>query len=275
MALSPEGTQVALGKIEDRWNIWLLDLSRGASTRFTFGSAIDSDPVWSPDGRRIIFSSNRDGSYNLYQKQVSGVKDEEIVLKSSDEKYATSWSHDGRFLLYESRTPQPNFALCVLPLKGDKKPIPFAITQFSESDARFSPDGHWVAYTSDESGQPEIYVRSFAMNAAGTAVEAGSKWHVSNGPGVLPRWRGDGRELYYLTYPEGPAMAVETATAPVFRPGTPRSLGTVGPVPREWPNSEARWDSAADGKRFLALAPVVGKPEPFTVVLNWQSGLKK
>ena len=110
LALSPDGTRLAVTKNSggaDAANIWLLDLSRGgAGTRFTFGSLVDENPVWSPDGSRIIFSSNRDGPYNLYQKPANGVKDEEVLLKSSEDKLATSWSRDGRFLLYDSGSPE-------------------------------------------------------------------------------------------------------------------------------------------------------------------------
>jgi Tol biopolymer transport system component len=266
LALSPDGTRLAVTKGGGGLvNIWLLDLSRGgASTRFTFGSASDAYPVWSPDGSRIIFSSNRDGRYNLYQKPANGVQDEVVLLKSSENKYATSWSRDGRFLLYAAAHAKTKSDIWVLPLEGDRKPAPFQSTEFFERQARFSPDGHWVAYCSDESGRPEVYVRSFSMNSAGTAVEAGGKWQVSNGGGNDPRWRGDGRELYYRSS-DGRVMAVEIATNPAFRTGTPQPLGL---------STFASWDSAADGKRFLSLAAKGGPPQ-YTVVLNWQAGLKK
>ena len=226
--------------------------------------AIDTNPVWSPDGSRIIFSSNRDGPFNLYQKPANGVKDEEVLLKSSEDKYATSWSRDGRFLLYTVVHPKTKSDIWVLPLDSDKKPVPFLITEFNERQARFSPDGHWVAYTSDESGQDEVYVRSFSMNSAGTAVEAGGKWPISNGFGVDPHWRGDGRELYYRSRGGG-LLAVEIAANPAFRAGSPQPLGV---------STFASWDSTADGRRFLKLA-TTSEPHPYTVVLNWQAGLKK
>jgi hypothetical protein len=215
LALSPDGTKLALGQasrtvenyVDKRYvaltglavmehldlshrEVWLLDLSRSTSTRFTFGSAIDADPVWSPDGNRIVFSSNRDGgTFTLYQKLVSGVKEEEVLLKTSVNKFPTSWSRDGRFLLYDSLDPTMKMDIWVLPLESDKHPVPFLRTEFWESDAHFSPDGHWVAYVSDESGQPEVYVRSFASNSGGTAVEVGGKWLVSNGSGVVSNVR--------------------------------------------------------------------------------------
>jgi eukaryotic-like serine/threonine-protein kinase len=271
LVLSPDGTRLAFSKRSGQArNIWLLDLSRDTSTRFTFGSAIDSHPVWSPDGSRIIFSSGTD----LYEKPASGVKDAELLLKSGQvQPRAESWSRDGRFLLYDAVGPKTNWDIWVLPLGGDKKPIPFLVTEFREGDARFSPDGHWVAYDSDESGHYEIYVRSFAMNSAGTAVEAGIKWQISNGSGLYPRWRGDGRELYYSSQ-DGQMMAVEIATNPEFKPGKPQPLGlSVGTA------SGTVWDCTADGRRFLVAARTTAAqsngPEPYTVILNWQAGLKK
>ena len=152
----------------------------------------------------------------------------------------------------------------MLPMDGDGKPVPFLISEFDQRQARFSPDGHWVAYSSDESGVREVYVRSFSMNSAGTAVEVGGKWPISVGGGHTPRWRGDGRELYYLTSALQ-LMAVEIATTPTFRVGPSHPLGYL--------TSVAFW-AAADGRRFLSLGKAGGQ-EPYTVVLNWQSGLKK
>jgi serine/threonine protein kinase/Tol biopolymer transport system component len=272
VALSPDGTRVALSKGSGpASNIWLLDLSRDTSTRFTFGSAIDYDPVWSPDGSHIIFSSGN----GLYQGFVNGAKDAELLLKSSGFASADSWSRDGRFLLYQVVDPKTNWDIWVLPLEGDKKPIPFLVTEFKEHDARFSPDGHWVAYDSNESGNYEIYVRSFAMNSAGTAVEAGSKWQISKGYGDQPCWRGDGRELYYRAQ-DGEVMAVEIVTNPKFKPGKPQPLGFTPPTSS---TAGYLWDATADGHRFLVAAPKTvptsNAGEPYTVILNWQASLKE
>jgi Tol biopolymer transport system component len=269
LALAPDGKRAAVSKKSGAAaNIWMLDLARGGSARFTFDAAAESDPVWSPDGSRIIFSSNRDGPYNLYQKLSSGEKDEEALLKSSEAKYATSWSRDGRFLLYTVVSPRTKHDIWVLPLQGDQKPVPFLITPFDESQARFSPDGHWVAYSSYESGQSEVYVRSFSLDHAGTPVDAGGKWQISNG-GMYPAWRRDGRELYYRSR-DGGLMAVEIATTPTFQAGPPQPLGTL--LRGLW--RDIPWDPTADGRRFLAPAAKSGS-EPYTVVLNWQATLKK
>jgi Tol biopolymer transport system component len=227
----------------------------------------DSHPVWSPDGSRIIFSSGN----HLYQKPTSSVKDAELLLKASSPQ-AMDWSRDGRFLLYRVFDPKTDWDFWVLPLEGDKKPVPFLVTEFRERDPRFSPDGHWVAYISDESGHYEIYVRSFAMNSAGTAVEASVKWKISDGYGRKTLWRGDGRELYY-TGGDGQVMAVEIATNPEFKPGKPQPLGfSAG-------GSDTAWDCTADGRRFLVAVPKTEPKskgqEPYTVILNWQASLKK
>ena len=187
------------------YNIWLVDLSRGgAGTRFTFGSAEDVDPVWSPDGSRIIFSSGPKGSSgDLYQKPANGAKDEELLLKSDDDKHPNSWSSDGRFLLYTVLNPTRGSDIWVLPLEGNQKPVPFLRTEFDETSAHFSPDGHWVAYQSNESGRAEVYVRSFSMNSTGTAVETGGKWQISNGGGLQPRWRDTGGNFTIVPGMEG------------------------------------------------------------------------
>ncbi len=267
LEFSPDGTRAALSRADrgQASSIWLLDLSSGASARFAFGPASNHFPVWSADGNRIVFSSSPDGAFDLYQEPANRAKDAELLLKTGDDKYASSWSPDGRFLLYTQLNAKTKRDIWVLPLDGDKKPLPFLVTQLNEGNARFSPDGRWVAYESDESGDYEIYVRSFSMNAARTAVDVGGKWQVSKGCGIDPHWRSDGRELYYLTC-DGYIMAVQIAASPDFKPGTPRRLGI--------PQREGAWGASSDGKRFLKLAPE-GKPQPYTVVLNWQAGLKR
>ncbi|HXQ26723.1 MAG TPA: protein kinase [Candidatus Acidoferrales bacterium] len=276
LSLSPDGTQAAVSRRDSigfNETLWLLDLSRGASTRFTFGPSFDIDPIWSPDGKRIVFDSNRSGVYDLYMKLASGVKDEELLLKSSENKRPTSWSRDGRFLLYTaSDTKTAREDLWVLPLEGDKKPFPFLRTEFNNYAGQFSPDGHWVAYVSDESGHNEIYLRTFSPGSSGTAADAGGKWLISANGGSQPRWRRDGKELYYLA-PDGRLMAVEIATNPVLRAGVPKALFQTPPhaeIIRGY-----QWDVTPDGTRLLYLAPTKQGAAPFRVVLNWQAALKK
>jgi serine/threonine protein kinase/Tol biopolymer transport system component len=281
-ALSPEGSRAAVTRQEVissafGSDLWLLDFTRGINTRFTFGRGNNRSPVWSPDGSKIIFSSNRDGVFDLYQKAASGVSDEEPLLKSDEDKHPTSWSHDGRYLLYTSIDPKTKYDLWVLPLEGDRKPVPFLKTEFSESDGSFSPDMHWVAYTSDESGKSEIYIRSFTK-ASGATSETGGKWQISVGGGSGPRWRGDGKELYYRA-PDGKVMAVEITPGTAFRSGTPKPLFQARPdegAVLRTGYSVSNWDVAPDGTRFLLSTPAKeSSPTPVTVVLSWTSLLKK
>lgn len=271
MALSPDGTQVAVSRKNGKGaNIWLLDTDGGSATRLTFGAASDSYPVWSADGSRIIFASDRDGEYNLYQRPANGTRDEELLFKSSENKFPSSWSRDERFLTYSAITPKTRHDIWLLSLEGEKKPVPFLITASEEFSARFSPDCHWMAYTSNESGLFEVYVRSFSMSSSGTGLEAGGRWQISNGSAVEPHWRGDGRELYYRSLTDGRVMAVDIATSPSFRHGVPHALGVF--TSKEL--GGVNFFPASDGKRFLKLALKNG-PAPFTVLMNWQTGLKK
>jgi eukaryotic-like serine/threonine-protein kinase len=191
------------------------------------------------------------------------------LLKSSDGyKYATSSSRDGRFLFYTVVNPKTKSDLWVLPLNGDHKPIPFLRTEFNESSGQFSPDGHWIAYTSDESGGDEIYVREFSSSSAQGSWDSEGKWLISKGGGTGPRWRGDGKELFYVAS-DGKLMSVDIRAKPVFEAGAPRPLFQL-------PLGFIGVDVTADGKRFLVAVPVAQSASvPFTVVLNWQTTLKK
>jgi tRNA A-37 threonylcarbamoyl transferase component Bud32/dipeptidyl aminopeptidase/acylaminoacyl peptidase len=261
LSLAPDGTHLAMekGRHGEAPSVWLMDLARGTSTRLAFGQGNASHPIWSADGGRIIFSSNREGTFNLYEASASGVTDAKVLLTSSDDKVPTSWSADGQYLLYNLMGPKTN-GIWMLQPGGDCKPAPFRQTEFNEYGGRFSPDGHWVAYVSDESGVQEVYVRSLAANPVG-------KWAVSHGGGTTPKWRSDGRELYYSSKDQR-LMAVEIASGREFRAGKPRALGVL--VSRNTP----AWDAAADGQRFLVAVPKT-EPEPYTVILNWYGALKK
>jgi Tol biopolymer transport system component len=272
--LSPDGTRAAIARVEaPSQTLWLLDLARGTNTRFTFGSSSALAPVWSPDASSIIFALSRGGNFDLYQKPANGTKDEELLLKSSEDKYPTSWSRDGRFLLYTAAGPKANYGLWVLPIGGDKKPFPFLRTEFNERSGQFSPDGRWVAYSSDESGRDEIYVRAFSPVSGEAGNGAGGKWLISNNGGILPRWRADGKELYYRTL-YGTLMAVEVKTGSAFEEGAPKVL-MQAPLITVLKISPT-WDVSSDGKRFFLPAPTAQSIQAsFTVVLNWQAALKK
>jgi Tol biopolymer transport system component len=277
VTLSPDGARAAVGRLVPQASnpaIWLVDLARGTSARFTFGLSSANVGTWSPDGSRIVFDSSPsfNGASDLYRKLASGVGDEEPLLKSNSGKFPTSWSRDGRFLLYTADAEKRS--LWVLPVEGERKPFPFLQTDFDNSDGQFSPDGHWVAYVSNESGHDEIYIRTFSPDSKATASDTSGKWLISVDGGSQPRWRGDSKELYYLG-PNGMLMAVEIATSPVFRAGVPKSLFQTPPRTVDISVTMRQWDLTSDGKRFLFPAPTEQTGVPFTVVLNWQATLKK
>ncbi|HTK74012.1 MAG TPA: protein kinase, partial [Gemmataceae bacterium] len=261
--LSPDEKRVAVARrgAQGQVDIWLLELARETSTRFiSFQPAINSVPVWSPDGGRIVFNSNRDGAFDLFQKASSGAGTEQPLLKSKDSKLPTDWSSDGRSILYQTQHPKTGYDLWVLPLEGDRKPVPVVQTEFNEMNGQFSPDNRWIAYQSDESTLSQIYVQAFP-NSSGTVP-------VSTNGGSRPRWRRDGKELFYIG-PDRKLMAVEVkATATTFETGRPRELfqtrvANAFVVPT--------YDVNADGQRFLintALDEAEG-PAPMTVVMNW------
>jgi eukaryotic-like serine/threonine-protein kinase len=269
LALSPDGSRVAVERIDEALadsNIWLLDLARGGRTRFTYTkSGLDRKAAWSPDGTRIAFSSARNGKSDLYQRAVDGAGQEELLLKSGSPRYVTDWSRDGRFLMFEQMTESNRRDLWVLPMEGagERKPVPFLRAEFDSRAGRFSPDGRWIAYSSNESGDYEIYVRPFPAPAGG-----GGKWMVSQGGGSEPHWRRDGRELFYIR-PDGEVMVLEVSVGgAAFQSGIPKPLfkATFSPA----------WDVSADGTKFLF--PIGGGETteyPFTMILNWMALLKK
>jgi len=283
LALSPDGKRVAFERanpqnISNR-NIWLYEFARGTTTRFTFDSSWDMAPVWSPDGSRIIFSSNRSGAtgFDLYQKTSNLAGEDELLFKSDNREFATSWSPDGRFLLYFTPTASPT-QIWLLPLGGssaDRKAISLEHSEFTQVMGRFSPDERWIAYASAESGREEIYVKPFdsslaAATPAGKGTPVTGKWMVSKNGGTSPLWRRDGKELFYLS-PDGTAMAVDVSTSGVFQAGIPRALFKVPP-------GVVWWDVSSDGKRFLMATPSATSPSAppkFTVVLNWQAAVRK
>ena len=266
LELSPDGKRAAVS-IPDEGkgrNIWIYDIPRGLRTRFTFDPSDQFTSIWSPDGNRIVFNSRRKGSLDLYQKSASGTGVEETLIEDNVDKFPMSWSPDGKMILYVSSGPSRGNDLFVLPLTGDRKPSPFLQSQFSEPDARISPDGRWVAYRSNESGRNEIYVASFPG--------PGGKWQVSTAGGAFPRWRHDGSEIFYLA-PDGKLMA-----ASINGKGTGFEVAAVKPLfaTRIGTGGNYRYDVSADGQRFLIDTITEQEASmPITIVLNWNAGLKK
>jgi eukaryotic-like serine/threonine-protein kinase len=278
LALSPDGTRAFVYKgslASKNVGLWLLDLSRGTSTRFDQGSSGDDfGAVWAADGRHIIFGSSRAGQMDLYEKPMSGAENAEALTRSNEWKTPWSWSPDGRFLLYSAPGAGAKVSLWVLPLGDHKKPIPFPRTEFNEWDGHFSRDGSWIAYVSDESGRNEVYVRPFSPDASGEAISgSGDKFLISNSGGYNPIWREDGKELYYLDL-DRRLMVVQVTTRPSFRADVPKFLFQA-PSRTSDENSLTGWAPSPDGKRFLFLVPESNGEAAFTVALDWQAGLKK
>jgi serine/threonine protein kinase/Tol biopolymer transport system component len=272
-AFSPDGTRAAVrdapvGQIGD---IWQLDFARGVRTRLTFRKSIGSFPVFSPDGNAIIFSAGNTMD-TLYHKASNGAGEEkELYKKVGEVKLPSSWSHDGRFLLYTTTlSPKTRDDLWALPLEGDPKPVLLLGTEFDEREGSFSPDTRWIAYTSNESGRPEIYVRPFtASGSSGPALGEG-KWQVSKDGGTSPKWRADGKQIVFRA-PNGSPMAVDVGgNGSAFQAAVPRQLFAA-------PANVGGWDVTADGNRFLMGLSPGGQTtdEPITVVLNWQAALRK
>ena len=266
---SPDGKRVTFGRAESQQvgDIWLLDLARGTMTRFTFDAAAEASPVWSGDGSRIFFSSNRDGGkFGLYQKISSGAGSDELLFKSENNSYADDWfsGKDGELLLYETEITKSRFDLWVLPLSGDRKPYPFLQTDFNETHSQFSPDGRFVAYVSDESGRAEIYVQSFPAS--------GGKWQISTSGGDQPQWRRDGKELFYIAADKS-LMVVPVESRESFQPGSPVALFTTRVPSGSLTGDRNNFVVAADGQRFLINCIVDGNKQPITFVANWSTGL--
>jgi serine/threonine protein kinase/Tol biopolymer transport system component len=274
VSLAPDGNRLVTSRVDPNtheYDVWLFELAGGIPSRFTFEPNGEIFPIWSADGSHIVFSFTHDGSWNLYQKLSSGAGGSELLLRSSVNKVAESWSRDGRFLLYHENDSKNGPDLWILPLEGERKPVPFLRTEFQESDGKFSPDGRWIAYQSNESGRFEVYVQPFSGMAGGAPSGAGSKWQISTAGGTEPGWRGDGRELFYLS-PDLKLTAVEIKTAgDTFQAGVPRPLFQTRAA-----GNAPRYDVTSDGQRFFVVTSAdVAASAPLTVVTNWQAGLKR
>jgi eukaryotic-like serine/threonine-protein kinase len=255
LTFSSNGLQLAYSRWDTQAqtgsDVYLFDLSRGMNTRFTFGKGDNNHPVWSPAADLIIFASDRDGGIrNLYEKTASGTREEELLLKSDENKVPNSWSRDGRFLLYTAENAKTKNDLWVLPMDADRKGIPLLRTEFNEFDGLFSPDMRWIAYISDESGSNEVFVRPFRQ---GKSPEMGDKIQISKGGGTGVRWSRDGKELYYRG-PNGKVMAVEVTAGTVFQAGTSKLLFQAPPDISSEP-FRPTWDVTGDGNRFLQPVP--------------------
>jgi Tol biopolymer transport system component len=293
-SVSPDGQRVAVARAaQGISNIWLFDGLREG--RLTAEPRVDRFPVWSADGATVVFS-RVEAAINLYQKRRNGSGAAEPVLASDESKVATSASRDGRLVFYNSVSNATNVDIWVAPWTGDRAPAVWLKTPFREGYAMFSPDGRWVAYQSNESGRPEIYVRPFAQpspqasafasatadtsaDRAGTRHASGAEpdgqWQVSTNGGIHPVWRHDGKELFYLS-PAGEMMAAPiTATAGGVAPGAPAALFQTRVVGGGIDALQARqYDVAPDG-RFLINTALEDGGAPITIIQHWNPEAKK
>ncbi len=266
-SLSPDGKRVAVECRDPKtrtYDIYVIDLERGSSRKLTFDSAGDIDPIWSPDGSSIVWASNRGGTYELYQKPASGAWQDELLFKSDVDLFPTHWSADRRFILYERDDPKTKFDVWVRPLEGDRKAFPLLSMPSNERWARFSPDTRWIAYAADESGEPEVYVR--------TLPASGGRWQVSTKGGSIPQWRGDGKELFFISA-DRKLMAVEVRTGSTFEPGIPKALFDLSTASL---SANDTFAVTADGQRFIFVTQIrETAPSSLNVVVNWAADLKK
>jgi Tol biopolymer transport system component len=270
IAISPDGRYVVLSRtVDENHDIWLLETARGVLSRFTFEPAAEYSARWSPDGRRVVFTSDRSGVFDLYVKSASGAGSEELLLATPVNKSPIDWSPDGRVLLFRSTDPVTSHDLWALPLDGDRQPFPVARTNFVEAFGQFSPDGRWLAYQSNVSGRTEVYAQPFPG--------PGAKLQISTNGGAQMRWRRDGRELFYLGL-DSRLMAVPIRTTDAgdgLVAGEPVPLFTahVGDIVPLQSGFSISYIISPDGQRFL-MDTIVEEPAPapITVILNWKPG---
>ncbi len=240
--VSPDGRRIAVTIQGPETQIYLYDLSREALSRLTFEGKLNADPTWTPDGKRIAFYSNKEGPTNLFWQLADGSGGLERLTTSEYFHNPNSWSPDGQLLAFHEVNPTTQRDIWVLRLK-DRKAEPFLRTPADESAPRFSPDGHWLTYVSNESGRFEIYVQPYPG--------PGGKWQISTNGGTEPVWNPNGHELFYRNGDK--MMAVDISLQPGFSAGKPRMLfeGSYLPSTVAQPN----YDISPDGQRFLMVKP--------------------
>jgi eukaryotic-like serine/threonine-protein kinase len=273
--LSADGKRIVLNRTDAAGpsDLWIFEFGRSVMTRITFDGKESTEPVWSPDGRQIAYLSTRTGS-QLYRKDAAGDGSDEQLTQNPSTKLLDDWSPDGRYLLFYESNSRGGTDLLALPMEGERRPQVLAhITGTGLRGAQFSPDGKWIAYESNESGRFEIYIRPFT----GEQSSPVGRWQVSNQGGVLPRWRRDGKELFYVSGSgavDAKLMAVGVrSSATSVEADTPRELFPVS-LPA---NVGFPYDVTSDGQRFLVLEATGGAlgSAPLNIVLNWQAGLKR
>ncbi len=276
LALSPDGSRLAHTQSlpGDVPQIWIFDLKRGSHTRLSFTPDGGIDPSWSPDGKWVAFSASSHGNQSIFIKDSSGGAPERLVFTSNSTKTLQDWSSDGKYLLFSEISRETGrrdlWAIPDPTAGGDHKPILAANGPFNLSTGRISPDGRWLAYYSDQSSRPEVYVRPFPPGDGRSG-----EWPVSAAGGMAPMWRADGKELYFSSL-DGKVMATDVKTSPadtVFHSGIPHAL-----MATFWTQgfSFRGYSVTRDGRKFMiATPPAPSATTPLTVVVNWESALGK
>jgi Tol biopolymer transport system component len=267
-AISPDGTMVAANRVDPqtgRWDIWLVDTSRGVPSKLTTDPADDFDPVWSPDSNEIVFASRRGERVGLYRQSITGRSGAELLVEFEDSDVVpTDWSQDGRYVLYQQAMLR-RWSIWTVPLFGDRKPIPLMDEEFSPYAPHLSPDGQWLAYNSFESGPADVFVRRFLAD--------GPKKQISHDGGVHPRWTHDGKELVYWSPPGGIYSHTMSMTSSGITVG-PRQTLLDRPV-LSLIDGRPHYDITRDGSRLLVRQPAGPTGPGIKVILNWTSKLKK
>ncbi|HVS31153.1 MAG TPA: hypothetical protein VMS98_06835, partial [Thermoanaerobaculia bacterium] len=260
--ISPDGRRVVVDVIDPRsgnGDLWIYDVARRISSRFTFDPALDTNPTWSPDGAWIVFNSQRLGASELYRKAASGEGTEEMLWKCPTFCVPFHWSRDGRFIVVQVMDENAKWDLWLWSVH-DRKASPLLHDDSSEMGGYFSPDGRWIVYTSVESGQNEVYVRQVAPGSG--------RWQVSAAGGYHPVWSADGSQIFYLSQ-DDELMAISIVTIPIVQMGEAKKLfpTRLKGVPGR------RYDLGSDGKQVLINTVTETRPEPVTIVLNWPAEL--
>jgi Tol biopolymer transport system component len=263
---SPDGGRVVVSVLDrqsEHQDLWVQDLERGVASRFTFDPGDDHAPLWSPDGSHIVYSSDRKGSCDLYLKSASGTGTVDELLVTEQNTHAADWSRDGRYVALAKRAGDNGWDIWALPMNPPGEAFPVVQSEFWEIRPNFSPDARWMAYESNESGRPEIYVTQFPG--------PGGKFQVSTDGGSEPRWSDDGRELFYLDETQH-MVSVDVEAGDTFRAGLPETLFAS----RVFPSYRSRYLVSRDGQRFLMLSRMESQSNPpTTVVLNWHASLQR
>jgi len=262
IALSPDDKRLAVERTDSRLgtdDLWILELGSGVFSRLTFDASDDTDPVWSPDGRQLLFASNRKDTFQIYRKVLGG-GEEELVFASTEDQFPKAWSKDGRSAVVINESGKSFYEL---PLAGERKPHTILQSEFNKDGPHISPDGHWIAYTSIESGRWEVYIAQFPGLS--------EKRQVSSNSGSQAFWRKDGKELFYLTM-DGKLMVVEVRGGATLETGPPKALFQT---PLRITATDSQYCVTGDGKRFIFREPVSESVTPFTVVLNWTAAQKR